>query len=96
MNETEIRAGVIAALKGIAPEIDELRLDAGAPLRDQIDLDSMDWLNVILALHERFHADIPEADYGRLATLDEIVAYLKARMGNGRQGNPATSPQEPL
>lgn len=80
MNESEIRAGVVAAIRRIAPEVEEGKLRAERPLREQVDLDSMDWLNVIVALHERFGVDIPEADYARLATLDAIVAYLSARM----------------
>lgn len=79
MNEREIRAGVLAALEAIAPELSEAELAPDAPLRAQVDLDSMDWLNVILALHERFGVDIPEADYRKLVTLDGIVAYLAAR-----------------
>jgi len=79
MDEGQIRAGVIATLRMIAPEIEEAAIEADAPLRDQVDLDSMDWLNVILGLHERFGIDIPEADYGRLGTLKDVVAYLAAR-----------------
>ena len=42
-------------------------------LRDQVDLDSMDWLNFLVALNERLKVEIPETDYGRLGTLDQIV-----------------------
>jgi acyl carrier protein len=49
-------------------------------LREQVDLDSMDWLNVIVGFHERFGVDIPEADYDKLTTLDAIVAYLAGRL----------------
>jgi len=80
MNESEIRTGVIAAIRRIAPEVEEGALRADRPLREQVDLDSMDWLNVIVGLHERFGVDIPEADYARLATLNAIVAYLAAKM----------------
>lgn len=80
MNESEIRAGAIAAIRRIAPEVEGDTLRADQPLREQVDLDSMDWLNVIVGLHERFGVDIPEADYARLTTLDAIVAYLAARM----------------
>jgi acyl carrier protein len=80
MNESEIRAGVIAAIRSIAPEVEEGTLLADRPLREQVDLDSMDWLNVIVGLHQRFGVDIPEADYARLATLDAIVAYLATKM----------------
>lgn len=74
-----IRAIVIATLKTIAPEIEADELIDEQPLRDQVDLDSMDWLNFLIALHGRLAVDIPEADYGKLATLAEIVAYLAAR-----------------
>jgi acyl carrier protein len=80
MNDAEIRSGVLAALCTIAPEIEVDDLAAGRPLREQVDLDSMDWLNVILGLHQRFGVDIPEAHYARLVTLDGIVAYLGARL----------------
>jgi acyl carrier protein len=79
MNEQAIRAGVVAAIRTIAPEVDEGELIDDRALRRQVDLDSMDWLNVIVALHERFGVDIPEADYARLSTLDSIVAYLVAK-----------------
>ena len=80
MNEQGLRAGIIETLAGIAPEIDAGELIAAKPLRNQVDLDSMDWLNVIIGLHQRFAVDIPEADYAQLTSLDEIVAYLAARL----------------
>ena len=80
MNESEIRAGVIAAILSIAPEVDADALDPARRLRDQVDLDSMDWLNVIVSLHERFGIEIPEADYAQLNTLNAIVSYLDSRM----------------
>jgi acyl carrier protein len=80
MSPQDIRAGVVAAIKEIAPEVDEAELAADQPLRAQVDLDSMDWLNVIIGLHQRFDVQIPEADYGRLDTLDHIAAYLADKM----------------
>jgi len=80
MNDDDIRAGVLATLRTIAPEVEADELVAGRALRDQVDLDSMDWLNVIVGLHQRFGVDIPEADYAGLVTLDGIVAYLGARL----------------
>lgn len=80
MNEAEIRAGVLGIIKSIAPELEEAELKADRPLRDQIDLDSMDWLNVLVAVHEKLRVDIPEADYGKLVTLNDIVAYLGKRV----------------
>jgi acyl carrier protein len=79
MNAAEVRTGVLAELKRIAPELEESELRLDRPLREQVDLDSMDWLNFLVALHERFKVEIPEADYQRLGTLEEIVAYLGRR-----------------
>jgi acyl carrier protein len=80
MKPDEIRATVLAELTRIAPELEESGLKAGRPLRDQVDLDSMDWLNFLVALHERFKVEIPESDYQRLGTLDEIAAYLATKL----------------
>jgi len=80
VNENDIRAGVIATIKAIAPEVEEAELALDSPLREQVDLDSMDWLNVIVGLHERFGVDIPEADYAKLTSLRTITAYLAGRI----------------
>jgi len=79
MSEQDVRAAVIGVLKSIAPELEESELAPDRALREQIDLDSMDWLNVIVALHERLNVEIPESDYAKLTTLDAVVAYLGAR-----------------
>jgi acyl carrier protein len=76
MNQTEAKNLIIDVLAGIAPEADFAALPGKAQLRDELDLDSMDFLNFIAALHERAKIDIPEADYPRLATLDGAVGYL--------------------
>jgi acyl carrier protein len=79
MNDRELRESVLAALCRIAPEAAPGQIEAGVPLRDQVDLDSMDWLNFLVAVHDRLGVDIPESDYRKLVTLDDIVAYLAAR-----------------
>lgn len=79
MDATEVRATVAEVLAGIAPEVEFATLDPATPLRDQIDLDSMDFLNVIVGLHERLEVDIPESDYARLVSLNDIVDYLCAK-----------------
>jgi acyl carrier protein len=84
MNAIELRAAVLAELKRIAPEVEEAELSPAKPLRDQVDLDSMDWLNFIVALHERFKVEIPESDYARLGTLEQTVAYLRGRIDAGQ------------
>ncbi len=79
----DIRAAVIAAITEIAPpEVEDLELAGDVPLRRQVDLDSMDWLNVLIALRSALGGvDIPESDYARLATLDDLVTYLAERLG---------------
>lgn len=84
MTDAEAKALIIDVLAGIAPEADFAALPGGAVLRDELDLDSMDFLNFITALHERTRIDIPEADYPRLATLDGAVSYLLQRLASGR------------
>jgi acyl carrier protein len=79
MDQAAIRSAVMTEIRRIAPELEEGELKHDRPLRDQVDLDSMDWLNFILALHERFKVEIPEADYKKLGTLQEIVAYLASK-----------------
>jgi acyl carrier protein len=75
----EVRAAVLRALGDIAPEADFASLKPEVPLRDQLDLDSMDILNLVTALHAALGVEIPEADYPRLTTLDACVEYLDAR-----------------
>jgi acyl carrier protein len=77
MNADEIRKVALAELKRIAPELEDVQ--PAKPLRDQVDLDSMDWLNFLVALNERLKIEIPEADYRKLGTLDQIVEYLAAK-----------------
>ncbi len=79
MDQQQIRREVLAALKGIAPEVDAEHLRGDRPLRDEVDLDSMDWLRFISALHQRLGVNIPEADYQRLRSLDALLAYLAQR-----------------
>jgi acyl carrier protein len=80
MNRDEIRLSVLSVLRTIAPEMDPLGLDPGANLREQLDIDSMDFLNFVIRLHERFQVDVPEVDYVRLLTLDDCVGYLAGKM----------------
>ncbi len=76
MTTDELRDVVLDALTTIAPEADPAMLDPGEDLREELDLDSMDELNLITALCERLGIDIPEGDYPQLRTLDGAVDYL--------------------
>ena len=82
MTSDELRRIVIDALTRIAPEIHPAAIDPAAGFRDQLDLDSMDFLNFVQSLHDRLRVDIPEADYPRLSTLNDAVAYLARRVGD--------------
>ena len=73
---SQTRAGVVAELIGIAPEIDEGELSDTELLRDQVDLDSMDWLNFLVRLHKRFQVDIPESQYASLRTIADLSDYI--------------------
>jgi acyl carrier protein len=75
----EITAAVHDALADVAPEVDPARLSAERPLRDQADLDSMDFLSFLIGVSQRLGVEIPEADYGRLESVDAIVDYVAAR-----------------
>jgi len=81
MTEDEIRTVVQDELSNIAPEADMAALDPGADLRKALDIDSMDFLNFITAIHKRLGVDIPELDYAQLFTLAGAVGYLKKRLG---------------
>jgi acyl carrier protein len=76
-----LAATVLSLLRAIAPELEPGTLDAARPLRSQVDLDSMDWLNFLVSLHERFGVTIPEADYARLVSLNDVLDYLAGKRG---------------
>jgi acyl carrier protein len=80
MTRDEIRYTVIQALTCVAPEIDPEALQADTALRQELDLDSMDFLNFVIGLHDRFGVDVPEQDYPQLTTLNRAVDYLASRV----------------
>jgi acyl carrier protein len=81
MTRDDVTAVLIDELGRIAPEIDATGIDPDADLREELDIDSMDFLNLVAALHERLDLDIPEIDYPKLATLGHAVDYLAQRLG---------------
>lgn len=76
MSDDEIRVRVLDTIGAIAPGTDVSALRPDQPLRKQIELDSMDWLNLIDGLHERLGREIPETDYASLSTLDSITDWF--------------------
>lgn len=83
MTRDEIRSTVLRIIGGIAPEADLTTLRGDAPVREVLDLDSMDFLNFVTAVDHELHVAIPEADYERLATLDGCVDYIDAALAAG-------------
>ena len=79
MTDQELRQIFIEELMSIAPDIDLAGVPDTADLRDAVDLDSMDIMNLLIALHQRLGVEIPEADAIQLTTLGCAVAYLAER-----------------
>jgi acyl carrier protein len=73
----DIRDQVLSVLTTIAPELEADDIRDDVLLRDQVDLDSMDWLNFLIGIHKRLHVDIPESDYASLRTLTDVVRYVQ-------------------
>ena len=81
MIEDEIRATVIAELGNIAPETDASTIDPNADLREALDIDSLDFLNFVTALHKKLGVNVPESDYANLLTVKGAIAYLVQKTG---------------
>lgn len=79
MDRQQLVVVVMKTLHAIAPEVDPGALAGDQPLREQVDLDSMDWLNFLIGLHEALKVDIPQTDYAKLRTFDELIDYLLAK-----------------
>ncbi|GAS89462.1 acyl carrier protein [Mycolicibacterium brisbanense] len=77
MTAQRIREEVLSVLTTIAPEVDPVDLSDDLLLRNQVDLDSMDWLNFLVGVHRRLHVAIPEKDYAGLRTLADVVRYVE-------------------
>jgi acyl carrier protein len=76
VNQDDVRAGILRALKPIAPEMDPSTIKPDMDLREQIDLDSMDVLNFVVAVEEELGVAVPDTVVAGLTTLDEWIAYL--------------------
>jgi acyl carrier protein len=81
MTKDEIRSKVVRMLTEIAPECDPATLKPDTNLRDQLDLDSMDYQSFIIRLHEEFQVEVPERDYPKFATIASATDYLVAKSG---------------
>jgi acyl carrier protein len=80
MTIDEVKNVILEIIQDIDDEADLENLKPGDALRDQLDLDSMDFLDIVMELRKRYQIHIPEADYPQLATLDSCVNYLVPRL----------------
>ena len=80
MTSAEIQQAILDILSDIAPDEDLSGLDDAKPFRDQIELDSMDFLDIVMELRKRYRIQIPEEEYPALASMASSVEYLSPRM----------------
>lgn len=76
----DIQSLVVRALHAIVPEVDLQTLDPDVSLRDELDIDSMDFYKFMLLLHRDINIDVPESDYGKLSTLNKCIEYLDLKI----------------
>ncbi|MAB78720.1 MAG: acyl carrier protein [Planctomycetes bacterium] len=80
MNEEEVVIAVKDIIQTVAPDENVSMLDLSERLRDQIDLDSMDFLDIVMELRKLYGIQVPEEDYKELASLNSCVAYLHPKL----------------
>ena len=80
MTPAEIREEILDILEDISPDEDRDGLDDDKAFRDQLELDSMDFLDIVMELRKRHRVQIPEEDYGNLASMSSTVGYLEPKM----------------
>jgi len=80
MTASQIRAIILEVIGQILPDEDLSKLMGDVRIRDQVEMDSMDFLDIIMELRKRYGIEVPEEDYMKLGTLDSAVAYLEPRM----------------
>jgi acyl carrier protein len=80
MDEPELRREILRALRAVAPEVEEAALDPRAPLREQVDLDSIDSLRFLAELEARMGVVLPESEYTQLTSLDSLLRALAQRV----------------
>ena len=80
LDEAQIKETLLAILEGVAPEADFDEISPDEDVRDALDIDSFDFLNVLIALNEETGVEIPEADYGQLVSINDIVQYVAKKV----------------
>lgn len=82
MTRPEIRDVIISILERIAPDEDLSNLDDAVPFREQMELDSMDFLDIVMELRKQYRVQIPESEYEHLITMDSTVNYLEPKLAD--------------
>lgn len=80
MTNDQIKQAILQIISVIAPDEDLSHLKSDVALRDQLELDSMDFLDIVMELRKRYNVEVPEAEYGQLASLDSCVTYLATKL----------------
>lgn len=80
MNQEELKARLLSLLVRVAPEVEPDEIDPALNFRDQVDIDSMDFLNFITAIHKQLGVNVPEVDYPQLSSLNGCLRYLEPRL----------------
>ena len=80
MEKEEVKKVVIEIIKEIVPDEDCSNLDDSTPLREQLELDSMDFLDIVMELRKQYNVEVPEAEYGELNTLNSCADYLAPKL----------------
>ena len=80
MTNDQIKQAVLQIISVIAPDEDLSHLKSDVALREQLELDSMDFLDIVMELRKRYKVEVPEAEYGQLASLDSCVTYLAPKL----------------
>ena len=81
MSRDDVRKALIDSILAVAPEADFTQVRPDRPVRGQLDIDSFDFLTILVHLHEKIGVDVPESDYGKMVTLDGALDYLARRLG---------------
>lgn len=82
MNEADVRATIFEVLRTIAPDADPGSVRPDENLREALEIDSLDFLNLLIGLHKKLGIEIPESDYGKLSSLAGLTRYLQEKSGD--------------
>jgi len=80
MGHQQVKEIVLSIIEAVAPDADLSNVQGDVPLREQLDLDSMDFLDIVMELRKRYKVEVPKEDYPQLASLDSCAEYLGPKL----------------